>query len=205
MLNIEVLRIIAMLTMFIDHVGVVFNIDEFRIIGRVAFPIFGYIFIRNLVEKEVYEKYMQRFLIFGIISQYPFYLVSGSTMLNIMFQFLGSLMFIKSKDLSKWLGFIISLISDYSIFGLIYLFALYQFMRHGQKEHLFLTGLLLNISFFNIFHIIITILTVTFLITHHKNIEFKGRWLPYYIFYLFYPAHLLIIYLFKTYETFLSF
>ncbi len=194
MLNIELLRILAMLTMFIDHLGVVLSIDLFRIIGRIAFPIFGYILIRNLIEKNVYEKYLIRLLLFGLISQFPFYLISGSIMLNIMFQFLGTIMFLKSEDWKKWMGFIISIISDYSIFGLIYMISVYNFIKHGNSIELLLSSLLLNISFLNILHVLITILTVFFLIKFHERLEFKGRILPYYVFYLFYPAHLLLLY-----------
>ncbi|MEM1688857.1 MAG: TraX family protein [Candidatus Anstonellales archaeon] len=116
-IDLELLRIVAMLAMLLDHVGVIFDVEYLRVIGRIAFPIFAYILVDNLIRTpEVQEKYLWRLLVFGVISQPPFSIAFQTTMLNIMFQFLGFVVFLK---LNRILGLIISSISDYSIFGFL--------------------------------------------------------------------------------------
>lgn len=78
-----VLKIIAVLTMFIDHLGYIIwgRVTFFNYIGRLAFPIFafqiseGYLHTRNL------KKYFLRLIIIAIISQIPYSLFL-STYLN---------------------------------------------------------------------------------------------------------------------------
>ncbi|MCS7122460.1 MAG: conjugal transfer protein TraX [Candidatus Micrarchaeota archaeon] len=198
-LNTEHLRYIGMLTMLIDHIGFAFNIDVFRIVGRVAFPVFSIILINNIIRggQEILEKYYSRLLTFGILSQIPFYLFTQSFQLNIMFQFLGFVMYLRG---SRILGMFISVLSDYSIFGFIYMYFLYRYRMSKNNIDMtmaLVSGMLLNIMFIDILHVLITIIiTSIFLLI---ELESRGRGLPYYVFYGFYPAHMLGIYLVKMY------
>lgn len=200
-LNIELIRYLAMLSMLIDHIGMIYNVELFRNIGRIAFPLFSYIFIRNLVdgEEKIYEKYLSRLLLFGLISQLPFSLLSNSLILNIMFQFLGFLLSYKNPDfLIKIIGILISIISDYSIFGWIYLSSLYLYFKLGKIVFGLVGGVVLMLSnilsFGSIMIGALIIPLLTYVILNLK-IDKKGRNLPYYVFYGFYPAHLFLLYL----------
>ena len=76
---------IAMLTMLIDHVGLVFfpHQEIWRIIGRIAFPIYVY----ALVQGHRYTsrpKYIIRLAIIAVISQIPYQLALDPEGLNVV-------------------------------------------------------------------------------------------------------------------------
>ena len=89
-----VLKIIAIISMFIDHVGyVVFGkFSCFNYIGRIAFPIFAFQISEGYVHTKNLKKYFFRLFLFAIISQVPFMLfhslISSDFSLNIFFTLL---------------------------------------------------------------------------------------------------------------------
>ncbi len=103
-MNAFVLKILACITMFIDHIGYVIFHDSsfFNYIGRIAFPIFsfqiseGYIHTRNL------KNYLFRLFIFALISQIPFMLfisiIKNEFELNVIFTLLFGLFSIITYD-----------------------------------------------------------------------------------------------------------
>nr|SIP63197.1 Conserved membrane protein [uncultured bacterium] len=70
------LKIIAVVCMLIDHVGVRLfrNMTEMRIIGRIAFPLYCWCLVVGLCYTRNEWKYLLRLLIAGIISQ-PFFML----------------------------------------------------------------------------------------------------------------------------------
>jgi len=68
------LKIIALVTMIIDHAGVVLfpQYFIFRVIGRVAFPLFVYLIAEGFRHTRNTNKFLIRLFAFAIISQ-PFY------------------------------------------------------------------------------------------------------------------------------------
>ena len=72
-MNAFYLKIIAVITMIIDHVGAVFNLSiTYRIIGRVAYPIFVYLVADGFRYTRSKEKFLLRLFVFAIISE-PFF------------------------------------------------------------------------------------------------------------------------------------
>ena len=72
-----VLKIIACITMFIDHLGyAVFHGEAswFNYIGRLAFPIFAFQISEGFHYTKNVKKYFARLLLFAIFSQIPFML-----------------------------------------------------------------------------------------------------------------------------------
>ena len=76
----NLLKLVAMITMLIDHTGkMLFHSEMMRIIGRVAFPIYAYCIAAGCVYTKNHLKYLTRLVWVGLISQ-PFYaLAMGHT------------------------------------------------------------------------------------------------------------------------------
>jgi hypothetical protein len=103
--QIELLKIMALVTMIIDHIGYVFFPDGWffalRLIGRVSMPLFLLVIALRLAEKPArVDGYLQRLLLWGVISQYPYWFFSTGgegqmwAQLNMLLTFaLGVLLF----------------------------------------------------------------------------------------------------------------
>lgn len=65
---------IAMFTMLLDHIGLLFfpDIDLFRSIGRVAFPIFAWSLTKGFIHTSNRKAYFKRLLLFAVLSQLPY-------------------------------------------------------------------------------------------------------------------------------------
>lgn len=72
-----VLKIIALVFMFIDHAGkMVFpNIPEMRMLGRIAFPLYCWCMVVGISYTRSVPKYLGRLLLIGLVSQ-PLYMVA---------------------------------------------------------------------------------------------------------------------------------
>lgn len=86
------LKIIAIVCMIVDHAGVrIFpDVQELRIIGRIAFPLYLWCMVVGACYTRAPIKYALRLLIAGIVSQ-PFYMLGLNhrwDQLNIMFTLL---------------------------------------------------------------------------------------------------------------------
>ena len=71
------LKVLALVIMFMDHAGKVLfnNMQEMRILGRIAFPLYVWCMIVGFYYTRSVWKYMLRILITGLISQ-PLYVVA---------------------------------------------------------------------------------------------------------------------------------
>lgn len=86
----NLVKLVAMATMLVDHIGVVFfpNVSLWRIVGRIAFPLFAYQLGVGYDHTSDTKKYALRLLLFALLSQLPYYLVRQEWMLNIFFTLL---------------------------------------------------------------------------------------------------------------------
>lgn len=91
------LKLLAMLTMLVDHIGVIFfNYAQYRylrLIGRLAFPLFCFGVAEGLAHTRDRKKYAIRLAIFALISEIPYDIGFKGTLFyfedqNVMFVFL---------------------------------------------------------------------------------------------------------------------
>ena len=102
------LRALACLLMLCDHMWatIVPGNEWMTWVGRLAFPIFAFQIAEGFLHTSNFRKYAVRLLIFGLVSEVPFDLVYGSTMLypfhqNVMFTLLLGLLAVKALDNAK--------------------------------------------------------------------------------------------------------
>ena len=100
-----ILKIIAIVSMLIDHVGIAYfgHFSYLNLIGRFAFPIFAFQISEGFLHTKNLSKYFFRLAIFAAISQIPFSLFNNTfytntLSLNIFFTLLLGLLAISIYD-----------------------------------------------------------------------------------------------------------
>ncbi len=213
------LKLIAILSMTVDHVGGAFfpQYPVFRWIGRLAFPLFCYCMTVGMLYTSDIKKYFLRLGIFALVSQ-PFWILAFNSEdflgnlfnLNIFFTLLVSLMAAWGAKEKKWWLLIagvllLSFINfDYSITGLVLMLIFYYCRNRPWLGILLYTlsylpalngymedPLALKLGGHAVGFEIFCLLALP-LIYCHTNVRPKiNKW----FFYLYYPAHLLAIFL----------
>ena len=81
------LKLLALLTMVIDHVGFVFFPEQewMRWIGRLTMPIFAYAIARGVYYTRSKKRYLIQLAVLAVISQVPYMLLFGVDQLNMIF------------------------------------------------------------------------------------------------------------------------
>lgn len=199
------LKMIAVLSMAIDHTGaVLFPSNMFlRIIGRLAFPIYAFVLVEGFFHTRDVEKYAKRLGLFALISEIPFDLAFYNVPFywghqNIYFTlFLGILTTIfVEKQKNDIFGFLIFLIgafsaeflhTDYGSFGILIIGIFYGFRRKDIFKTVFIT--LSNILLAGGIQSYAAISMIPILFYNGK----KGPSMKYF-FYSFYLLHLLVLY-----------
>lgn len=205
----NLLKLIAIITMVIDHVG--YNLFPssvvMRCIGRIAFPLFTYCTMIGYFYTKDLNKYILRILIVGIISQPIYMLLFKIYEPNIMFTLIAELLLYYSLDKKKWwyIPFLIVipilLKFDYSV---IY-FCLVPIFYYCRNNKLILF-IVYTLFYFNYVIdaqmygnipssiTVFSVLALPFILLNTKsNIKINK-----YFFYIFYPLHLLIILIIKN-------
>ena len=214
----DIVKVIAMITMFIDHLGYYifpYYLNEyfiiFRIIGRLAYPIFAYYLALGFKRTSNFKNYVTRMFIFALITQIPFYFFTRQLLyLNVMFTFtLGLMMlyFFEKRNI-LWIGFFIIaqiLNTDYAAYGLAIVLVFYLYGEDFKKSILYyslLTGIyvILNtigapyISFINYIQLF-SILSIPIIFAKYPiSIRINK-----FIGYAFYPVHIALIVLLGNY------
>ena len=123
------MKITAAICMLMDHIGLMFFPQQiaWRMIGRLAMPIFAFGIGRGAYYTSSMKNYMKKMFIFAVISQLPFWWVEQlafggeflSLSFNIGFTFLWALMIIACTQHSQKEKRSLRLIELLTIFGLL--------------------------------------------------------------------------------------
>lgn len=212
------LKICALLTMFIDHIGAVLIENTYvyqdvrfhmlgvclRLIGRIAFPIFAFLLTEGFLHTSNRRKYIGRMLFFAVISEIPFDLaVFGKASFshqNVYFTLAIGLLVMSGME--KWercrAGYLCVIAAgcatatilrtDYSYMGIL-LIAVFYALRENHRKRCTVGGILFSYEVTSIF---------AFLMIYRYSGEKGETKLPRLFFYGFYPAHLLALWFVKN-------
>lgn len=239
----EGLKLLACVTMLIDHIGYVLvyplyqqisvaggNIGAartvylgyllLRCIGRLSFPIFAFLLVEGFNRTRSRKKYALRLVIGALLAEIPFNLVvSGSPvwrykqsiMITLLLGFCALLVMERCKKLA-WkpvamlpfalLGYLLK--ADYGWGGVI-LIALFELSRHTFNRNLirffgmlvlfhYMPSSVLRFGNFSVPMQALGALSVLFIAAYDGRKVTSSRAVQW-SFYLFYPVHLLVLYL----------
>jgi hypothetical protein len=213
----EFLKIIAIVTMVIDHVGRILYPDLLflQVIGRLSFPLFAYLVVLGVESTKKPRKYMATLLIFALISQVPYFLAFGIQpfeRLNILFSLFLSAVTIYYYNKRSPLAFVplllsIILMTEGSFY--VVLTAVGMKLLKTTLKLGILALVALNLQFLLIPDIesqiqVLALFAVPLIFLHIKNWLRKEILIPEnslaysirkYFFYVFYPLHLTLLYL----------
>lgn len=209
------LKWIAIVTMVIDHFASGFIIDyheisvhnllglyaNMRLLGRIAFPIFAFLMVQGYQHTSDLKRYLRNLFILGLISEIPFdlafydqvfywghqniffTLATGILVLSLYEKWhkknrgtIGIILFIAGAFLAELFFF------DYGFYGITFIFGLGMLREQKILQTLF--GVFMG------FMQKTASLAFIFIWFYNGERGRQNKWL----FYVFYPAHLVIIY-----------
>lgn len=217
------LKLIAMIFMMIDHLAYVmlekgiglygswYTVDRImRGMGRIAFPIFCFTIVEGFQKTRNAKAYLKRLFLFALISEIPFDLAFRGSFINLGYQNvfwtlafgLALLILFEDRMMEPWkrtLGifacfFVPAIIhTDYSVYGVLTILVMYLFRM--QPLNMCIAGYLVLLlqstsEVWAVFGFLLILL--------YNGQRGQGNKFLYYI---FYPAHLLLLVILKPYIT----
>ena len=229
------LKIIAIVTMLIDHIGAaliepelikigeqcgygmelynstLYKVDRImRAIGRLGFPIFCFLLVEGFIHTRSRLKYVIRLGVFSIISEFAFDLAFNGAVLEFESQnvfvtlFLGMCMLMvmdkllnseKIKKIPKtilcvvivavFMSLALAAHSDYDRWGILAIAVMYLFRNYKNVE-MYSGVMVLTLAMLNEAYAFLAMIPVA-LYNGKRGLKLK------YVFYLFYPGHLLLL------------
>lgn len=199
------LKCIAIVSMALDHTGAVLYPSQIwlRCLGRIAFPIFCFLIVEGFFHTHDVRRYMGRLGVFALISEIPYDLAFRGVPLeyahqNVFFTLLigiGMMVLLERNRewpvkavillLAMWLAVLIR--SDYNFRGVLLIFVFYIF--HESRWLAVTAGGFWNFLYQGVIQKY-SVLSVLPLALYNGE---RGRKMKYF-FYIFYPAHLLLLY-----------
>jgi hypothetical protein len=214
-LNAYHLKMIALISMFLDHFARIIYPDLYvlKVIGRLAFILYSFLLVEGLTHTKSSGYYFLRLFLFALLSEIPYDLAFGDKWFdpirqNIFFTLsvgLAALLVIESKKIASDVKVLLiaALVTaannfhfDYYYYylGVLQVVCFYVFRSNRLKQ--FLTVVILNLFF--MFRIATQSAAVLGLLPIYLYNGERGKKTGI-LFYIFYPAHLLLFWIIKSY------
>ena len=212
-MSLFVLKIIGLITMFLDHYQFIIGGSEIlRVIGRIAFPIFAFTLSEGYVHTRNLKNYFLRIFGFAVGIQVLFTLFGYGYAVNVFFTLALGLVAIYILNLRKnwvkepFMKIIKAILTaavlylaqkfqmDYGAYGIL-LIMIFNVFRNDKLKILmnFLILNVFNTIFPNVFQVpdmqMFSLISLIFIFMYNGK---KGRSMKYF-FYLFYPVHFFIL------------
>lgn len=226
-LSTNLLKIIAITAMVVDHASVIFIGGQptiWRDIGRIAFPIFAFLIAQGAIHTKNRLKYLLRLVAFSVISEVPYDIAFKGTYFettsqNVYFTLALGLIsvylldFLRSHKLGI-LGFVTTAIcglgayylhSDYGFSGVVVITLMFVFASASPSVKYVgyaISAFMTTIYYAPVLYIGFIEAQLPAVFSALPIALYSGR--PgkktnKYIFYAFYPVHILILWLIKKY------
>lgn len=201
------MQIIAMLTMLIDHIGIVYFPGDpvWRMIGRLAFPLYAYGVILGLGRTRSRARYVRRLAIIAAAAQIPYMWMLGGWQVNIVGTFLVVIGVLYVLERSPYVALSVVTVAgamvlleglhfDYGAYGLL-LMLIYRYVpkawtiaAHGVLTAVYV--LVMGGSWLQMYSVLATVL----LVLGPKLLDWIDRWRPQrWLWLSFYPAHMFVL------------
>lgn len=216
----NLIKFIAIISMTIDHIGLILLNDftPFRIIGRLAFPIFAYSISEGCFFTKNIKKYFMKVFLVGVVSQTVYLIATGDWYLNIFLTFSLSILIISAytrfyeEEKEKPKFFIILLLIfimvyvldiyqvyfDYGFIGIIMPFIIYIAPTKEKKiVNTAIMLILLSLNTQGSFVQYFSLFSLPILFLYNGT---RGKYNLKYFFYSYYPLHLGVLYLISFFK-----
>ena len=178
----------------------------FRLLGRLAFPIFAFLLVEGFIHTGDFWKYFRRVFLMALLSELPYDLAffnasynferqnTGFTLACGLLMLYGMKRF-RKKPLYKWLSVVLScamaelLRFDYGAVAILSIALMYNF-RKEKALQTFSGALCSAVKSYESFCLGAAAFLPIFLYNGERG-RFHSRWL----FYIYYPLHLIVMYL----------
>lgn len=204
------LKLIAVFCMLLDHIGYAIfpEVTALRAIGRLAFPIFAFLVAEGMKHTSNWKKYVLRLFVFAIISEIPFDLLTSGKVIdlssqNVLFTMLFGALAVVSFKTNQNLGYLGAVLAaglgfvccvDYGLFGVILILFIYILNKEDVRWGSCVVAVwCLCYGGMELWGVI----SALFLLRYNKERGWNTPVLKY-GFYVFYPLHMLVIYLIST-------
>jgi len=208
-ISITGLKILAIISMLTDHIGVALfpDVQLLRIIGRIAMPLFAFCIAEGYIHTRNKLHYLARLCIFAAISEVPYDLMNYGHIefenQNILFTFaIAVLTLVTFEALRKEkrenriiFTFLVSFLAfgiggEYHVLAVGLVFIFYMLQAYSTVFKTF-AGIFYSFFFFDSSIYGFSLLGFVPILFYNGK---RGKGLKW-LFYIFYPAHMLILYL----------
>lgn len=195
------IRMVAIITMLLDHVGLLLSgtvfYDPLRMIGRIAFPLFCFLLVEGYIYTKDLHRYMLRLFVCAVVSQVPYSLFLNTGRLNVMYELIIGLICLYLVDRQSSYGIIAfvgllvacgaSFGAEYGLYGIALIVAMYYF-RGSPVNRFWFCGILCILMSWEYYGAAAFSMAVIWCYDGSVG-KRMNRWLQYAI----YPVHMILL------------